>query len=143
MGQIFNRFKRIVKSNVGPIIDSVTDTISGALSKNDFLKKKWEESRKLRDNIGDKFDEGQEHLKDAWNDLTTSIPYSLKSSYEVLGVPFGLPLEDVRKAWRKLILEHHPDKSTTEKERAVATRKAAGINEAFQKIEDYFSKNKS
>lgn len=136
MGQIFNRFKRLVKANVGAVASTITDKIL----ENDFLRKKWEASNKFREGVGDKFEEGQEYVREAWEDLTTNVPYSLRKSYETLDVAFGLPLDEVRKAWKKKLQKHHPDLFSDAKEREAATKKAAEINEAFQKIEKYFNK---
>ena len=142
MGQLLNRFKRLVRSSVGAAIDSAAKTVGGVIQKNDFLREKWEASNKFRAGVGDKFEEGQEYVKEAWEDLTTDVPYSLKKSYDAIEVPFGLPLEDVEKAWKKLLWKHHPDKVTGDKEREAATKKVAKINEAYQKIKDYFAKIK-
>ncbi|MBI3632083.1 MAG: J domain-containing protein [Candidatus Vogelbacteria bacterium] len=135
MGQIFNRLKRLVKINIRAVRENY-------LPDSDFLKRRWEAGNRLRENLGNKFEEGQECVKEAWDDLTTNVPYSLKVSYDVLEVPFGLPLKDVRDAWIKKIQKHHPDRYPEGEERENATKKAAILNEAFQKIENFFTKGK-
>jgi DnaJ-domain-containing protein 1 len=62
-------------------------------------------------------------------------PNELRKDYELLGVSFGAPFEEVRKAYRSLIRTHHPDvhgrdKGATDR----ATSRSQEINESFQRI---------
>lgn len=52
--------------------------------------------------------------------------------YDVLGVPRDAPEEEVKKAFRKLALEYHPDRN----QKAGAEEKFKEINEAYQVISD-------
>lgn len=50
--------------------------------------------------------------------------------YETLGLPKGASADEIKKAYRKLALEWHPDRHPNEKE--VAEKKFKEINEAYQ-----------
>ena len=55
----------------------------------------------------------------------------MKNPYEILGVPDGAPEDEVKKAFRKLALENHPD---TNGGSAEAAERFKDINEAYQRI---------
>jgi curved DNA-binding protein len=56
-----------------------------------------------------------------------------KDYYEVLGVPRGASADDIRKAFRKLARQYHPDVA---KDKKVAEEKFKEINEAYEVISD-------
>lgn len=55
-----------------------------------------------------------------------------KDYYEVLGIPKNATAEEIKKAYRKLALEWHPDRNKSPK----ATEKFKEINEAFEVLSD-------
>lgn len=61
---------------------------------------------------------------------------SLEAAYKVLGVPPTATDDEVRKAYRKLALEHHPDRVAAlgEDIRKAAEKKFQEINEAKERI---------
>ncbi|MBM6661962.1 DnaJ domain-containing protein [Marseilla massiliensis] len=61
---------------------------------------------------------------------------SLEAAYKVLGVPPTATDDEVRKAYRKLALEHHPDRVAAlgEDIRRAAEKKFQEINEAKERI---------
>lgn len=60
----------------------------------------------------------------------------LRRDYATLGVAFGAPLADVKRAYKRLMRAHHPDRFANDPGRqADATRKAARLNEAYARIE--------
>ena len=60
----------------------------------------------------------------------------LRADYETLGVPFGAPMSDVRRAYKRLMRAQHPDRFANDPgKQAAATRKAARINDAYARIE--------
>jgi len=59
---------------------------------------------------------------------------TLGESYARLGVPYGAPFHEVRKAWRQKMRDCHPDLSTDPKRKELAEQEARVINEAFQVI---------
>lgn len=56
-----------------------------------------------------------------------------KNYYEVLGVDKGASKEEIKKAYRKLILKYHPDKNPNDKD---AHKKATELNEAYETLSD-------
>ncbi|MDE0027346.1 MAG: J domain-containing protein [Spirochaetaceae bacterium] len=60
----------------------------------------------------------------------------LRADYATLGVAFDAPLSEVKRAYKRLMQAHHPDRFAHDPARqADATRKAALINSAFARIE--------
>ena len=60
----------------------------------------------------------------------------LRADYETLEVPFGAPMSDVKRAYKRLMRAHHPDRFANDPgKQAAATRKAARINDAYARIE--------
>ena len=57
-----------------------------------------------------------------------------KNYYEVLGVNKGASKDDIKKAYRKLILKHHPDKNLNDKDNA--HKRTTEINEAYETLSD-------
>ena len=61
----------------------------------------------------------------------------LRADYAALGVAFDAPLSEVKRAYKRLMREHHPDRFAHDPARqAAATRTAAHINAAFARIEE-------
>ena len=56
-----------------------------------------------------------------------------KDYYEVLGVPRGASAEEIKKAYRKLAIQHHPDKHKGDKK---AEEKFKEIGEAYEVLSD-------
>ncbi|MBO5800033.1 MAG: DnaJ domain-containing protein [Paludibacteraceae bacterium] len=59
------------------------------------------------------------------------------NAYKVLGLEPGASKDDVKKAYRKLIVENHPDKfaGASEHRRRMATEKTAELNKAYDILE--------
>ena len=56
-----------------------------------------------------------------------------KDYYKILGVERKASVDDIRKAYRKLAMQHHPDKNPGDKK---AEDKFKEINEAYQVLSD-------
>lgn len=58
--------------------------------------------------------------------------------YQILNVPRGAPMSEIKASWRKLSREHHPDnliaKGVAENYVQLATQKMAAINAAYDQI---------
>ena len=57
----------------------------------------------------------------------------LQPAYQTLGVKPGAPVGEIRAAYKKLMLRHHPDRASPAN-REAATRKAAAINAAYDLV---------
>jgi DnaJ-domain-containing protein 1 len=65
-------------------------------------------------------------------------PESLRVDYAELGIAFGSDLAAVRKAYKRLLKEWHPDKHAgNSAELKKATEKSARINAAYDRIEQW------
>ena len=68
------------------------------------------------------------------------VPDAERDPYDVLGVPHGAPLEDVRRAWRALVRETHPDRlmahGLPEEAIRMAEKRLITINRAWEQISD-------
>src|SRR3990172_968670 len=60
---------------------------------------------------------------------------SKRDYYDILGVPRSSSEEDIKKAYRKLAREHHPDMVAKEG-KAEAEKRFKEINEAYQVLSD-------
>jgi hypothetical protein len=68
-------------------------------------------------------------------------PPKLLAAYRVLGVRYGSTLPEIKKAWKDLLKEHHPDKHAAD---PIAYNKAttdcSRINDAFRIVETWHEK---
>src|SRR5689334_16275362 len=61
------------------------------------------------------------------------MPAEFKDYYSVLGVPRDASEEDIKKAFRKLARQHHPDVA---KDKKTAEERFKEINEAYEVLRD-------
>ena len=63
-------------------------------------------------------------------------PQSKKYAYEILGVPKGASREEIKKAYRKLVKMHHPDKfaAGTESQQKMAAERFVEIQSAYENL---------
>src|SRR5512144_199948 len=61
------------------------------------------------------------------------MPVQYKDYYQILGVPRGAGEADIKKAFRKLAREHHPDVAKNKKQ---AEEKFKELNEAYEVLGD-------
>ena len=85
---------------------------------------------------GQSYSGGYQHQQQQYNRSSSGI--SLKRAYGILGVSETATDAEVKKAWRKLMSEHHPDKLVAkglpEEMMAVAKEKTQEIQGAYDEI---------
>ncbi|GMI25196.1 hypothetical protein TeGR_g7511, partial [Tetraparma gracilis] len=66
------------------------------------------------------------------------LPSRLPNPYKTLGLPPSASASDIKRAYRKLSLRHHPDKTTSlpPAKRASSESKFKAANEAYQVLSD-------
>ena len=66
------------------------------------------------------------------------VPDEADDPYAVLGVEPGAPLDEVRRAWKQLVRESHPDamaaRGVPPEARRMAEKRLIDINRAFREI---------
>lgn len=76
---------------------------------------------------------------DAYMPNTNEIP--IFDAFDTLSLPYGAPWEDVKKRYRKLMREYHPDKhSQTLEDEKKATEKTQQITAAYELIQQHYGK---
>lgn len=75
-----------------------------------------------------------EHKKETEN--KKSSPKTRTYAYEILGIPKGATQEQIKKAYRKLVKLHHPDKfaTGTESQQKMAAEKFVEIQNAYESL---------
>lgn len=63
-------------------------------------------------------------LHNAYKDIQKYGPSDIFDPYEILDIKSGAKLSDIKKAYRKLSLKYHPDKSTGDKYKFIKIQKA-------------------
>lgn len=67
------------------------------------------------------------------------MPESLRKDFRNLEVPVGAPMEDVRRAYKRLLAAFHPDRHAGDPERLrTATEVTKKLNQSFQRIRVYY-----
>jgi hypothetical protein len=65
-------------------------------------------------------------------------PPKLVAAYKVLGLPLNAPFDQVRKTYKQLLKQHHPDKHGSAPDaQKKATETSARINDAYRVIETW------
>lgn len=68
----------------------------------------------------------------------SSIPAAVREAYATIGVPSTATNEEIAKAYKALLLKHHPDRFANDPAKlASATEKTKLINRAFQELKTY------
>ena len=69
----------------------------------------------------------------------SEMPASLRKDFRNLEVPVGAPIDDVRKAYKRLMTAFHPDRHSADPERLrTATEVTKKLNQSFQRIRTYY-----
>ena len=67
------------------------------------------------------------------------LPEALRKDFRNLEVPFGAPLSDVRRSYKKLMTAFHPDRHSADPDRfRTATEVTKKLNQSFERIESHY-----
>ncbi|MFQ3597859.1 MAG: J domain-containing protein [Chloroherpetonaceae bacterium] len=133
MNSVLERLWRILEAN--------RTSTQEALG-NDFLRDfaEWEERLRRKMKLDDDFEA-------SYNRSRTNEPppkreptrdEKIAGYYANLEIPYGADLETVKKAYRKLMKQYHPDKFSGDLEKQkTATEISKRLNEAYQALEKY------
>jgi DnaJ like chaperone protein len=67
---------------------------------------------------------------------------TIRKDYANLEVAFGAPFEEVKKAYKKLLIIYHPDRNADNAEKLkMSTEITKKINESFKRIKDFEGKH--
>lgn len=103
-------------------------------------RRREEEARRRNDEARRRAGTGQggygSYGGDGWHPSGQEQARALAEAYRYLGLPENAPFADVKRAYKKLLLAHHPDRnSQTPEALKAATEHSARINAAYQLIE--------
>ena len=65
---------------------------------------------------------------------------AIAKAYRTIGVPETATLDEVRTAYRKLVIQHHPDKARTEGSRKKREARLKRVNVAYKVLNDHLEK---
>jgi len=150
--QIFDRLERLLKSWVTPDQDSTytrtssstgNDDLDAAMSElDDFLQgDRASTEAKAKERAAREAE--QRARAEAASRAASGPPKPVVEAYRSLGLAYGAPMTEVKAAYKKLLLRHHPDRNNaTAAEQKRATDISAHINAAYQTIETWVTTGK-
>lgn len=133
MSSILRRLWRILEANRASASESLND---------DFLRQseQWEERLRKKMKVDSDFESFEKQYR-YYHSYTTQAPTrdeKIAGYYANLELPYGADLEAVKKAYRKLMKQYHPDKFSSDPEKQkTATEITKGLNKAYQELEKY------
>lgn len=162
MDQIFDRFERMFKSWVAgaaedfgarvrsgsgdPDFDAAMDELDDFLS-NDRTATEERERREAADRARREREEAGRRRSGSFGSGgfyagTAGGPHpKLVAAYRTLGLAYGVPFPEVKSAYKRLLMQNHPDRnSATAEQLKRSTEISAQINGAYHRIETWVSK---
>lgn len=161
MDQIFDRFERMFKSWVSSATDEVEERFGGSRIRrpsgdpdldaamnelDDYLDMgRTETEARERDRARREREEAARRAAGSASGPTrpSGPPPALLQAYRCLGLPYGTPFPEVKAAYKRLLMQNHPDRnSATPAQLKRSTEISAQMNAAFQRIETWNSTGK-
>ena len=159
MDQIFDRFERMFKSWVSSATDDVEELLGGSRAHrpsgdadldaamaelDDFLDMgRTESEAKERDRARREREEAARRASGAGRSSASGPPAALLQAYRSLGLAYGTPFPEVKAAYKRLLMQNHPDRnSATPEQLKRSTEISAQLNAAYQRIETWNSTGK-
>ncbi|MBN2739059.1 MAG: DnaJ domain-containing protein [Spirochaetales bacterium] len=142
MDQIFNRLSNLVKSFFADDEESLKTKYRSTLDPDE--QDAWDE---LNDFLNDDNEEPrqkqyQEYKEHSYTKAQHSEKDALRQDYKTLECDFGASFDEVKKSYKRLLRQYHPDKYANQPDKLkFATEITTKLNQAFQKIEKFEEKN--
>lgn len=162
MDQIFDRLERLVKSwttpddeeplagrrssargSGDPDLDAAMSELDDYLDKDREAAEARQKERERRERAAKAQAEAERAARGGYRQgmgasRPSGPPEEVVAAYRTLGLPFGATAPQVKAAYKKLLMQYHPDRNsdTPEKLRR-ATEISANINAAYQRIETW------
>jgi hypothetical protein len=157
--QIFDRFERLFKSwvseDTAELFGSGTrqsrssgdsDFDSAMSELDDYLDRgKTESEARERDRARRQREEAARRSSSSYTTYSrpSGPPQALIQAYRSLGLAYGTPFPEVKAAYKRLLMQNHPDRnSATPEQLKRSTEISAQINEAYHRIETWNTKGK-
>jgi hypothetical protein len=158
--QIFDRFERMFKSWVSGAASEAAEGIAGGIgSRRSSGDSDFDAAM---DELDDYLDTGRTETEarererarreEAARRASASAssqrkpagpPSALVQAYRSLGLAYGTPFPEVKAAYKRLLMQNHPDRnSATPEQLKRSTEISAQLNSAFQRIETWNSTGK-
>ena len=74
--------------------------------------------------------------------IRVPVPPELVEDFAVLNVLSGVPLDECKRSWKRLIKKHHPDVQSSPAKQSEANVIIRRINNSYRKIETWFKTGK-
>lgn len=161
MDQIFDRFERLFRSWVasdaeerfgsGPRasrssgdadFDSAMDELDDFLDRGrtETEAREREKARREREEAARRASGSR---PSSYGTGASGPPQALVQAYRTLGLAYGTPFPEVKAAYKRLLMQNHPDRnSATPEQLKRSTEISAQINEAYHRIETWNAKGK-
>ena len=132
---IFSRISRIIRANLRS--EPEEDPGSGESFYEEYLRKKRAKTDSNSSHAGETDSEYEEPQTGPDNGQHDPL---LAEYYANLEVPYGSDLETVRRAWKQLLREYHPDLHSGDPEKQeIANKLVQGLNQAYKELEKRLS----
>ncbi len=161
MDQIFDRFERMFKSWVSSATDDAEELFGGARVRgssgdpdldaamdelDDYLDRgRTESEARERDRARREREEAARRASgtSTASSRPSSPPAALLQAYRSLGLAYGTPFPAVKAAYKRLLMQNHPDRnSATPEQLKRSTEISAQLNAAYRCIETWNSTGK-
>jgi hypothetical protein len=161
--QIFDRFERLFRSWVSNDAESLYGSGSGSRATrssgdpdfdsamdelDDFLDRgRTETEAREKDRLRREREEAARRASSSRPASSTSgasgPPQALLQAYRTLGLAYGTPFPEVKSAYKRLLMQNHPDRnSATPEQLKRSTEISVQINAAYHRIETWRTKGK-
>lgn len=131
---LFERIKNIIRASLGDAFSSSSDDSTINIEE---IEKEYEKIKKEREAAERKNQEQQQRYYQTNAQLEKERQY-----YADLELPYGASFDEIKKAYRRLVKQFHPDKYANDRQRyETAVRLTSKLNEAYAYFENKYQKS--